>query len=122
MSSQSHEASAKPPPDLKIPHSDRTVTVKIVNSTAFMRTTAIGTFMYPTYKGHEAMSGPAFSFLVEHEAEGKTRRLLFDLGIRKDWQNLAPLWVSYLSDGTWDLHTEKNVQDILEQGYLCSLC
>jgi hypothetical protein len=109
--------SAKRAPDLNMPKSDKAVTVKIINTTAFMRTTAINTFMHPTYKGHEVLTGPALSFLVEHEEAGRIRRLVFDLGLRKDWKNLAPSFVAYLSDGTWDLHTEQNVQDILEKGY-----
>lgn len=106
---------AVPAPDLKLPPGEKAVTVKVINTTCFIKTTNIGRFMSPHMKGHDKLTAPAFSFLVEHESQGKTRRLVFDLGVRKDWENLSPAIVDMLSDGTWDIHTEKNVSDILTE-------
>jgi hypothetical protein len=43
-----------------------------------------GVFMLPVPAGHEVLHCPAFAFLVEHAATG--RRVMFDLGLRKDIQ------------------------------------
>jgi hypothetical protein len=103
-------------PMLSIPSGQKTVTVKAINSTTWLKSTNLGRFVVPHYDGHDLLYGPAISYLVEHEQEGKTRRLLFDLGLRKDWQNLAPLVKGLLSDGTWEIYTEKNVAEILQDG------
>jgi hypothetical protein len=72
----------------------------------------INNFMNPPIKGHEELAGPAYAFLLEHISNGRTRRLLFDLGLRKDWRNLSPRIVDFLT-GNWKIHTDKNVAEIL---------
>jgi hypothetical protein len=98
---------------MRIPPGSATVNVRIINTTCYIKTTAIDNFMSPLIKGHEELTGPAYSFLVEHVSNGKTRRLVFDMGLRKDWRNLPPRIVDLLTDGTWTLHTDKNVADVL---------
>lgn len=55
---------------------------------------------------------PAYSFLIEHPSG---RRLIFDLGVRKDWENQAPSVVNRLKDVGWGINVEKDVFDILEE-------
>ncbi|KAK4497575.1 hypothetical protein PRZ48_012026 [Zasmidium cellare] len=80
-----------------------------------MKTNVVTRFWYPVIKGHEISTSPSYSFLIEHKTKDKTRRLLFDLGLRKDWNNLAPFVLDRFTKGTWILHAEKNVADILEE-------
>lgn len=116
MANEETLSPANPLPPMNFPSGSATVTVRIMNTTCYMRTTAINDFMEPSIKGHKELAGPAYSFLIEHTQNGRTRRLVFDLGLRKDWGNLAPRIVDLLTDGTWIIHTDKNVQDVLVDG------
>lgn len=57
------------------------------------------------------MSGPSFSFLIEHAG----KRILFDLGIRKDWENLPPGIVGVVHHVGSKISIEKDVSEILEE-------
>lgn len=56
---------------------------------------------------------PAYSFLIEHPPSG--RKLVFDLGTRKDWENMAPFIVKWLEKQDCKVSVEKDVYDILEE-------
>ncbi|KII92268.1 hypothetical protein PLICRDRAFT_102470 [Plicaturopsis crispa FD-325 SS-3] len=45
-------------------------------------------FFHPILPGHENLVAPAYAFLIENQE--KNRRILFDLGIPKDFMNLPP--------------------------------
>ncbi|KAJ7754484.1 beta-lactamase-like protein [Mycena metata] len=45
-------------------------------------------FFQPVLPGHEILHLPIFAFLIEHTSTG--RRVMFDLGARKDLENAAP--------------------------------
>lgn len=65
-------------------------------------------------KGHETIDAPAFSFLIEH-ASG--RKLVFDLGVRKDFRNMAPIWFKMaptLGDSP-KIVVKQGVREILEE-------
>lgn len=47
-------------------------------------------------------------------ASGRT--LLFDLGVRRDWENLAPRVVERVRGRRWQVSVEKGVGEILEEG------
>jgi len=67
--------------------------------------------MAPPVPGLETFkSSPSFSFLLEHPSG---RRLVFDLGIRKDYHNYAPLVASYIPTTKYDIEVTHNVVDIL---------
>ncbi|ROW07542.1 hypothetical protein VPNG_07058 [Cytospora leucostoma] len=66
---------AKPAPDLGIEPSTATVD--------------------PNIKGYDTVAAPVYSFLIEHPSG---RKLLFDLGIRKDWQNAAPAVTTHVNN------------------------
>ncbi|KAF8208920.1 beta-lactamase-like protein [Mycena galopus ATCC 62051] len=73
--------------ELGIPTSNATVSLKAFNVVLDMRAPA-GELMQPVPTGFEAFRAPVFAFLAEHVATGK--RVMFDLGPRKDLENVAP--------------------------------
>jgi glyoxylase-like metal-dependent hydrolase (beta-lactamase superfamily II) len=99
-------------PDLHIPDSDATVSVRIINTTAHITNIPLDLFVTPHIHGHDTLSCPAFSFLIEHPS---SRKLLFDLGVRKDYENLAPVIASRIKSDNWGCATEKDVPKILEE-------
>ncbi|ESZ98929.1 putative N-acyl homoserine lactonase AttM [Sclerotinia borealis F-4128] len=74
-------------PDLRIPPSSTTVGVRIIDTTTRMSGIPLSEFVSPAIPGHTHLSIPAYSFLIEHSS---SRSLLPDLGVRKNWENLAP--------------------------------
>ena len=105
---------AKPAPILNIPESESTVHVRIINSTSRLKDIPVQRFFEPEIKGFELFDCPAYSFLIEHPPSG--RKVLWDLGIRKDWENLAPRIVKSIRDGGAQVTVEKGVAEILEEG------
>ncbi|KAM5374734.1 hypothetical protein ACJZ2D_006378 [Fusarium nematophilum] len=97
-----------PAPTLNIPGSDSTVSVSVIDSTSkiIAKTTAV---VQPHIPGHDEFNCPCYSFLVTHPGTG--RKVLFDLGIRKDPENLAPRTRAFA--GAMTIMAERNVADIL---------
>ncbi|KAH7323593.1 beta-lactamase-like protein [Rhexocercosporidium sp. MPI-PUGE-AT-0058] len=102
---------AQPAPDLKIPTSDTTVKVRIIDTTSQIDGIPLEPFVTPQIKGFTHLSCPAFSFLIEHPSK---RSLLFDLGVRKDTENLAPRIVDRIKKGGWSVTVKQGVREILE--------
>jgi len=98
---------------VEIPASSSTVEVSIVNTTTRLVCPA-QYFVQPVIKGHEYLVMPTFSFIIKHQQTGRT--ILFDLGARKDWWNLAPAVVESLKGGTVGLQIEKDVAEVLKEG------
>ena len=65
----------------------------------------------PEILGHDTLQCPAYSFLIEHPSG---RKLLYDLGTRKDWQSLPPMVLSLLKQHDLSIEVEKNVAEILQ--------
>lgn len=103
-----------PPPDLGIPPSRHTVDVSIINTSATIRGIEARSFFAPPIDDHRWMAAPVFAFLIRHR--GLNRSLVYDLGVRKDWQNLSPPMLSRLRAHGWTLHVEKDVREILDEG------
>jgi hypothetical protein len=82
-----------PPPAITIP-TGASVAVSIIDTGTNIQA-PMSTFLTPSYPGHDSLDVPAYSFLVEH-ASG--RKVLFDLGVRQDWQNLSPVIVARLKE------------------------
>ncbi|KAL9602695.1 MAG: hypothetical protein Q9219_001685 [cf. Caloplaca sp. 3 TL-2023] len=97
-----------------IPESTSTVDVHIINTTSRIKGIPIQMFMEPEIKGHDIIDCPAFSFLIEHA--GSRSKVLFDLGVRKDWENLSPRISNRIKDAGWSVTVEKGVADILKEG------
>lgn len=70
------------------PASQHTVHVRLINTTAVM-TVKAESFVKPAQKGHELLNLTCAAFLIEHEASN--RKIMFDLGVRKDYWNLPPI-------------------------------
>lgn len=70
-------------------------------------------FMAPPVPGLETFkTSPSLSFLLEHPSG---RKLVFDLGIRKDFNNYAPSIAEYIPTTNYDIQVTKNVVDLLEE-------
>lgn len=104
---------AQDPPLLNIPESDSAVEVHIINTTSHIKGLPTSRFFEPKIQGFDAMDCPAYSFLIEHP---KGKKLLFDLGIRKDWKNLPPAVIGPIKRHGWEISVEKGVDEILEAG------
>lgn len=77
---------AKSAPPLNAPASTATVKVHAIDTTLHMSPSIYNQMWSPQLKGWTGSFG-AWSFLIEHPSG---RKLLYDLGMRKDWDNLAP--------------------------------
>lgn len=93
------------------------VSVSVINTTATLRGVPTWKFFEPAIEGHEWLATPCYSFLIEHRDidSGAIRRLVFDLGIRKDWENLSPFLQRRFKTGGYQVSVEKSVRDILEE-------
>ncbi|OQV06045.1 hypothetical protein CLAIMM_10683 [Cladophialophora immunda] len=95
-------------PTLNIPHSLSTVSVSVIETTSriIAKTNLV---VQPHILGHDEFNCPCYSFLVEHKGTGK--KILFDLGIRKDPENLSPR--TYAFTQAMSISSKRNVADIL---------
>ncbi|KAK1637884.1 metallo-beta-lactamase superfamily protein [Colletotrichum phormii] len=104
---------------LDIPPSKSTVSVSIIDTT-LNGDLPTAPFMGPTMNGFERWYGVGYAFLVTHQdSTGKTRRVVFDLGLPKDWDNdfsPAVLEMGKHLDGT--MIAQKYVSEILTEGGL----
>ena len=106
-------ATPEPPPALNIPSSQSTVIVHVIDTTARLQVPS-RIVLEPEIKGFDTLDAPTFSFLIEHPTSG--RKVLFDLGMRKDWENLAPVIVRQIENAGTKVNVEKGVADILNDG------
>lgn len=101
-------------PPLEIPPSQNTVTVSIINTTARVDELP-SQFLYDhSYPNFTHLNCPCFAFLIEHAPSGQ--KLLFDLGVRKDWENLAPSIMQMIKAAGVKITVEKDVAEILQGG------
>ncbi|CAI0645418.1 unnamed protein product [Colletotrichum noveboracense] len=96
-----------------VPPSTSTVNVRVIDSTSQVGCSIEGMVSH-TIKGHTWLQCPAYVFLVEHPSSG--RKLLFDLGVRKDFENLAPPIQKWFKESGTTCSVDKDVRDILEEG------
>ncbi|KAM0703543.1 hypothetical protein Q7P35_009482 [Cladosporium inversicolor] len=106
---QEYIVTPKSPPDLHIPKSDVAVKVSCIDSTTRLKL-PVTSFLQPDYAGHPNLTGPSFSFLIEHHS-GKT--VLFDLGCRHDWPKL-PSYPKF-RELAWGITVQKDVARILNE-------
>lgn len=96
-----------------IPPGDEIVTVKLMNPVNF-GPAILQRFMAPPVPGLETFkTSPSLCFVLEHSSG---RKLVFDLGIRKDHSNYSPTIAAYLPTTNYDIQVDKNVADILQEG------
>ncbi|KAF8189915.1 beta-lactamase-like protein [Mycena galopus ATCC 62051] len=97
---------------LNIPESTSTVSLKAFNLIDDVNDVALpaALFFHPVVPGHEVYRCPVFAFLVTHAATG--RRIMFDLGLRKDPENASPAVAQLAAAGNMKMNVRR---DILEQ-------
>jgi hypothetical protein len=72
----------------------------------------------PRIKGHEFLNLPTIAFLIEHGPSNT--KVLFDGGVRKDFQNFSPAGMRQLNKCVPDMHVSHDVRDVLDRaGYTC---
>ena len=99
----------EPVPDPGIPLSQNVVDVCVINSTARIRC-PLGFFVKDPLLGHETLDCPSYVFLIEN-SQGK--KVLFDLGVRKDKESFPPVIRSGLAGLQIDV--EKDIATILKE-------
>lgn len=101
------------PPALHIPPSDQIVKVSIIDTTSHLKGLSCSSFFEPPIKGHNILDCPVYSFLIEHEPSKS--RLLFDLGVAKNWRNGPQIVVDRVNTFGWNVSATKDVADILHE-------
>ncbi|KAJ6584906.1 beta-lactamase-like protein [Mycena capillaripes] len=96
--------------ELGIPTSEATVSLKAFNVVTSAVSVPAAPFLRPILAGHETLQCPVFAFLVEHVPTG--RRVMFDLGLRKDIENAAPFIAALFKSGIGAMPVDR---DIVEQ-------
>ena len=66
----------------------------------------------PHFPGLDTFNICSYAFLITHN----DRHVVFDLGIRKDWENLIPSTVKRLKDSGVTIAVEKELVHILSDG------
>ena len=109
----SNQTPAQKPPPLNIPFGTATCDVSIIDTTCSL---VIPTWISvgPTISGHDFINIAVYAFHITHKPSGK--QFLFDLGCRKDWQNLIPQTVDLLENQWPGIKVEKDITEILEDG------
>ncbi|KAF8208864.1 hypothetical protein K438DRAFT_1813029 [Mycena galopus ATCC 62051] len=99
--------------ELGIPAADATVSIKAFNVVDDIASVVVpaGMFMEPVPAGREVLHAPVFVFLVEHVATG--RRVVFDLGPRKDQENMAPPIAELFKSGHFAMSIDRDVTEQL---------
>lgn len=100
---------AKP---LDIPPSNDCVDVKIIDTTAHLML-PLSLFAHPNVGDIDAFVARAYNFLIENPRTHE--RVIFDLGCRKDWQNLAPSLSGRIRREGWTVDIKKNVVEIIQE-------
>ena len=111
-------AAAATPPELNIPPSKHTVDVSIINTTGHVGDIPVPMFMAPAIPGYDMIQAPCYSFLIKHSSadqSGKYGQLLFDLGVRKDWENRPKGAVDRVKASGYSVKVEKDVAQILRE-------
>ncbi|KAI5365582.1 hypothetical protein J4E82_011376 [Alternaria postmessia] len=102
---------------ISIPKSSNTVDVSIMDTGCKIGGIPAAIFTSPPIPGFDRFQGISYVFVVTHtDKEGNVRRVLFDLGARKDWENMAPHVVQATKaiEGAI-LEPAENVADLLEK-------
>ncbi|PYH40456.1 MBL fold metallo-hydrolase [Aspergillus saccharolyticus JOP 1030-1] len=99
-------------PLVDLPQSSDTVEVFLIDSGARLDLPA-QQFLIPEIQGYDRMAVPSYCFLITHPSG---QRLLFDLSLRSDFHNLAPVFAEPCTNPSskdWKISSPRNVSDIL---------
>jgi glyoxylase-like metal-dependent hydrolase (beta-lactamase superfamily II) len=95
-----------------LPAGDVSVNVAFICN-ALLSGLPMSRFAKPNIRGLEKLQQiPSFSFFIEHPSG---RRLMFDLGPRKDLKNLSPMLTERMAKAGWEAEVTQEVPEILEQ-------
>jgi hypothetical protein len=97
---------------VQIPNSSSCVSVYIIN-TSWAYHLPCGDLFKPPFKGLDTFDICSYAFLVIHEDGKGKSHTLFDLGIRKDWENLVPEMVELLKTWKAIVKVDKDASEIL---------
>ncbi|KAF1991025.1 hypothetical protein K402DRAFT_368804 [Aulographum hederae CBS 113979] len=98
--------------ELGCPHSTSTVRLRMIDTTAVMVVNA-KFFIEPVQKGHEQLNLYVAAFLIEHPPSG--RKIMFDLGVRKDYWKLPAGLQKRLGFIIPGLRVDRDATEILEE-------
>lgn len=99
--------------DITLPGSSSTVSVKVLNIVSPKSNVPAAVFLSPINPGFERLTAPAYAFLIEHSSG---RKILFDLGPRKDFTKLAPAVQGLLAHAEFDMSVDLDVTEQLKAG------
>lgn len=99
---------------LDIPRSDSVARLRIVDQGCTFSMPA-RSFIKPVQKGQEQLEVPDISFLIEHE--GSKKKVMFDLGVRKDYWNLPAVVLNRLGQrrAVLSIRVDKDTTEVLEE-------
>lgn len=102
----------------KIPPSTATVSVSVIDTTSHVLGIPAAMLIGPAIEGMDYLAAPCFSFLIQHTdpVSGKSRRLVFDLGIRKDLSPFPGFLHNQVKENNLQVNVSKSVREILEGG------
>jgi glyoxylase-like metal-dependent hydrolase (beta-lactamase superfamily II) len=95
-----------------LPKSDNTVRVRAIDTTTNM-VCSTDAFLEPVHKGQETLNLSTLAFLIENEKLGK--KVLFDCGGRKDFQNFSTAVRRKMEQILLSMTVDKDVNEILEE-------
>ncbi|KAI1446997.1 beta-lactamase-like protein [Annulohypoxylon stygium] len=99
----------KPAPALQIPDSSYTVEVRVIDTGTLLHLNP-SLFWQPPIEGFTGLHAPIYCFLVSHGSQ----HVIFDLGVRTDWENYAPKIVSIIK-ATTTVTPGSDVPSILDE-------
>ena len=97
-------------PHISIPSSDSTVRVRAIDTKTYI-SLHTSRFMEPEIAGFETLNLTSVCFLIENHQLNK--RVLFDCGARKDFENYSPATKARLNVIIKGIKIEADVNDIL---------
>ncbi|KAJ1334950.1 N-acyl homoserine lactone hydrolase [Microdochium nivale] len=101
-------------PPLGIPESQSIVQIYIIDTTSFMSGFPASSFVEPLVPGWDTMNCKSYSYLIRHGEPGsKYHTVLFDLGVRKDWENSPPGFVGPIKENGFGIKVDTDVASIL---------
>ena len=99
---------------LNIPKSNATVRVRAID-TKFFASLHSDRFLEPVTPGMETLNLTTVCYLLENrDSSGQSKRILFDCGARKDFENYPPAIKARLNSIIKGLKIEADVNDVLE--------
>ncbi|BCS02206.1 MBL fold metallo-hydrolase [Aspergillus luchuensis] len=105
-----------PRPPVEIPKSQSTVDIYIIDTTSFMSGFPASSFVEPLVSGFDTVNVGSYAYLIRHPgSKTKYGTMLFDLGVRKDWENSPPAFVEGIKNTKCNIDVDTDVATILRE-------